>query len=116
MLTSHQLAEFYPDLADERLVSGLALVHSRFSTNTFPSLAAGPPLPVHGPQRRDQHPGRQPQLDAGPRGAVRHRPDPRDLDRAFPVVHARAPATRPRFDEVLELLHLGGPARSTTPC
>ena len=37
MLTSHQLAEFYPDLADERVVSGLALVHSRFSTNTFPS-------------------------------------------------------------------------------
>ena len=37
MLTSHQLAEFFPDLSDERLVSGLALVHSRFSTNTFPS-------------------------------------------------------------------------------
>jgi len=37
MLTSHQLAEFFPDLGDERVVSGLALVHSRFSTNTFPS-------------------------------------------------------------------------------
>ncbi len=37
MLTSHQLAQFFPDLSDERLVSGLALVHSRFSTNTFPS-------------------------------------------------------------------------------
>ena len=37
MLTSHQLAEFFPDLSDERLISGLALVHSRFSTNTFPS-------------------------------------------------------------------------------
>ena len=37
MLTSHQLDEFYPDLSDDLLVSGLALVHSRFSTNTFPS-------------------------------------------------------------------------------
>src|SRR5664280_606355 len=37
MLTPHQLAEFFPDLSDERVTSGLALVHSRFSTNTFPS-------------------------------------------------------------------------------
>ena len=37
MLISYQLAEFYPDLRDERCKSALALVHSRFSTNTFPS-------------------------------------------------------------------------------
>ena len=37
----------------------------------LPELAAGPPLPLHGPQRRDQHAGRQPQLDAGPGGAAR---------------------------------------------
>ncbi len=37
MLISYQLAEFYPDLQDERCASALALVHSRFSTNTFPS-------------------------------------------------------------------------------
>ncbi|MEL7159091.1 MAG: glutamate synthase subunit alpha, partial [Actinomycetota bacterium] len=37
MLTTPQLREFYPELDDERLESGLALVHSRFSTNTFPS-------------------------------------------------------------------------------
>jgi glutamate synthase domain-containing protein 2/glutamate synthase domain-containing protein 1/glutamate synthase domain-containing protein 3 len=37
MLISYQLAEFYPDLRDERCASALALVHSRFSTNTFPS-------------------------------------------------------------------------------
>jgi glutamate synthase domain-containing protein 2/glutamate synthase domain-containing protein 1/glutamate synthase domain-containing protein 3 len=36
-LRPDQLARFYPDLADWRVVSGLALVHSRFSTNTFPS-------------------------------------------------------------------------------
>ena len=37
MLISWQLAEFYPDLRDERTKSAVALVHSRFSTNTFPS-------------------------------------------------------------------------------
>ena len=37
MLTSPQLLGYYPDLADERTKSALALVHSRFSTNTFPS-------------------------------------------------------------------------------
>ncbi len=37
MLMSEQLEEFYPDLADPAVESALALVHSRFSTNTFPS-------------------------------------------------------------------------------
>ena len=37
MLTAPQLARFYPDLGDERFASALALVHSRYSTNTFPS-------------------------------------------------------------------------------
>lgn len=37
MFLSHQLAAFYDDLGDARLASALALVHQRFSTNTFPS-------------------------------------------------------------------------------
>src|SRR5436190_10375804 len=37
MLTAPQLLPFFDDLQDERLESALALVHSRFSTNTFPS-------------------------------------------------------------------------------
>src|SRR5436305_1052898 len=37
MLTSPQLPRYYPDLRDERIRTALALVHSRFSTNTFPS-------------------------------------------------------------------------------
>jgi glutamate synthase (NADPH) large chain len=37
MLTTRQLGAFYPDLTDERVESALALVHSRFSTNTLPS-------------------------------------------------------------------------------
>jgi glutamate synthase (NADPH/NADH) large chain len=37
MLTTDQLDNFFPDLTDERVASALAVVHSRFSTNTFPS-------------------------------------------------------------------------------
>ena len=37
MLTTDQLDRFFPDLTDERVASALAVVHSRFSTNTFPS-------------------------------------------------------------------------------
>src|SRR5689334_386043 len=37
MLTPDHLLSFYPDVSDERLVSAIAPVHSRFSTNTFPS-------------------------------------------------------------------------------
>src|SRR6185436_10797002 len=37
MLTTAQLGEYYPDLAHPAMQSALALVHSRFSTNTFPS-------------------------------------------------------------------------------
>jgi glutamate synthase domain-containing protein 2/glutamate synthase domain-containing protein 1/glutamate synthase domain-containing protein 3 len=37
MLSAPQLSKYFPDLQDGRLVSRLALVHSRFSTNTFPS-------------------------------------------------------------------------------
>ena len=37
MLTTDQLFRYYPDLADPSYTSHLAMVHSRFSTNTFPS-------------------------------------------------------------------------------
>ena len=37
MLTPDQLQQYFPDLSDERVTSALAMVHSRFSTNTFPS-------------------------------------------------------------------------------
>ncbi len=46
MLISYQLAAFYPDLRDERCKSALALVHSRFSTNTFPSWELAHPYRV----------------------------------------------------------------------
>jgi len=106
MLTSHQLADFFPDLSDERLISGLALVHSRFSTNTFPS------WPLAHPYRYLAHNGEINTL-AGNRNWMRARealcateliPG---LERAFPIVTPGA-SDSASFDEVLELLHLGG--------
>src|SRR3954453_2167597 len=43
MLNCDQLAQFYPDLQSDRMESALAMVHSRFSTNTFPSWSRAHP-------------------------------------------------------------------------
>ena len=51
MLTTPQLKAFYLDLQDERVTSALGIVHSRFSTNTFPS------WPLAHPFRRIAHNG-----------------------------------------------------------
>ena len=51
MLTTPQLKAFYLDLQDQRLTSALGIVHSRFSTNTFPS------WPLAHPYRRVAHNG-----------------------------------------------------------
>ena len=44
MLTTSQLSPFYPDLSDKEFTSAIALVHSRFSTNTFPSWSRAQPM------------------------------------------------------------------------
>jgi len=44
MLTTDQLFKYFPDLADESFTSHLAMVHSRFATNTFPSWDRAQPL------------------------------------------------------------------------
>jgi glutamate synthase (NADPH/NADH) large chain len=43
-LTTYQLRQYYADLADPRVASGFAMVHSRFSTNTFPSWKLAQPF------------------------------------------------------------------------
>ena len=75
-----------PERRAARLRAGrraLAVLHQH-----LPELAAGAPVPVHRPQRRDQHRDGQPQLDAGPRGAARLRPDPGRPRAALPDLHA----------------------------
>ncbi|ADD43463.1 glutamate synthase large subunit [Stackebrandtia nassauensis] len=107
MLTPAQLGTFYPELHDERLDSALALVHSRFSTNTFPS------WPLAHPYRMVAHNGeintirgnrnwmtaRQAQLATS---AL-----PGRLKRLYPICTPGS-SDSANFDEVVELLHLGG--------
>ncbi|MDE0655839.1 MAG: glutamate synthase subunit alpha, partial [Acidimicrobiaceae bacterium] len=106
MLMSRQLTSFYADLRDERIESALALVHSRFSTNTFPS------WPLAHPYRMIAHNGEINTI-AGNRNWMRARetllssPSLEGLERAFPICTPGASDTA-GFDEVLELLTLGG--------
>ncbi len=48
MLTSLQLRDYYPDLSNTNFTSGIALVHSRFSTNTFPTWDLAQPFRMLG--------------------------------------------------------------------
>ena len=107
MLTTGQLEEFFPDLSDERVISPLALVHSRFSTNTFPS------WPLAHPYRFIAHNG-EINTVKGNRNWMRARESllesdliPGDLKRLFPIVEMSG-SDSASFDEVLELLYLGG--------
>ncbi len=107
MLTTGQLEEFFPDLSDERVVSPLAIVHSRFSTNTFPS------WPLAHPYRFIAHNG-EINTVKGNRNWMRAREAllesdliPGDLSRLYPIVD-QSGSDSASFDEVLELLYLGG--------
>ncbi|KRB45646.1 glutamate synthase large subunit [Terrabacter sp. Root181] len=107
MLTTGQLEPFFPDLSDPRFKSELALVHSRFSTNTFPS------WPLAHPYRFIAHNG-EINTVKGNRNWMHARESlltsdiiPGDLERIFPVCTPEA-SDSASFDEVLELLHLGG--------
>ncbi len=107
MLTTHQLSAYFPDLDDERFDSALALVHSRFSTNTFPS------WPLAHPYRYIAHNG-EINTVKGNRNWMRAREAllasdllPGDLERLYPICTPGA-SDSASFDEVLELLHLGG--------
>jgi len=48
MLTSLQLREYFPDLSDANFTTGIAMVHSRFSTNTFPTWDLAQPFRMIG--------------------------------------------------------------------
>ncbi|OBB10800.1 glutamate synthase subunit alpha [Mycolicibacterium setense] len=108
MLTTPQLKAFYLDLQDDRMESALGIVHSRFSTNTFPS------WPLAHPFRRIAHNG-EINTVTGNENWMRAREalirtdvfGTDGLDKIVPVCTPGASDTA-RFDEVLELLHLGG--------
>ncbi len=115
MLTTDQLPAFFPDLTDERYSSAIALVHSRFSTNTFPSWPLAHPFRAiaHNGEintikgNRNRMRAREAKLDTdlfdGPAGPATEL----GLERIFPVTAADF-SDSATFDEVLELLHLSG--------
>ncbi len=107
MLTTDQLDTFFPDLVDERMASALAVVHSRFSTNTFPS------WPLAHPFRFIAHNG-EINTVMGNRNWMRAREAlldsdliPGDLERLYPIC-TQGHSDSASFDEVLEVLHMGG--------
>ncbi|MGB2569559.1 glutamate synthase large subunit [Micromonospora citrea] len=107
MLTPDQLPAYFPELTDERVDSAIALVHSRFSTNTFPS------WPLAHPYRFIAHNGEINTIRGNrnwmqAREALLRSPDlPGNIRRIFPVCTPGA-SDSANFDEVLELLHLAG--------
>jgi glutamate synthase (NADPH) large chain len=112
MLTALQLTPFYPDLSDPAYASALALVHSRFSTNTTPS------WPRAHPYRFIAHNG-EINTVRGNRNWMRAREamlsstvfpqaaGGRGLERLLPILTESA-SDSASFDECLELLYLGG--------
>ncbi|MGB3829286.1 MAG: glutamate synthase large subunit [Ornithinimicrobium sp.] len=107
MLTTDQLPAYFPDLRDERFASTLAIVHSRFSTNTFPS------WPLAHPYRLVAHNG-EINTVRGNRNWMHARESilasdlfPGDLGDILPICTPDA-SDSASFDEVLELVHLGG--------
>ena len=107
MLTADQLETMFPDLADEGVESALALVHQRFSTNTFPS------WPLAHPYRLIAHNGEINTL----RGNVNWMKARQslfesdlfgdDIKKILPVVNTDG-SDSGMFDNSLELLYLAG--------
>ncbi|MDE0419942.1 MAG: glutamate synthase large subunit [Gammaproteobacteria bacterium] len=107
MLTPHQLFPFYPDLEDEDYESHLAMVHSRFSTNTFPSWDRAQP------NRFMSHNGEINTLLGNKnwmnarQGVVKSDLFGDDLNKLFPVVEPDC-SDSGTFDNVLEFLLMTG--------
>ncbi|MFL0579064.1 glutamate synthase large subunit [Dietzia sp. 179-F 9C3 NHS] len=106
MLTEKQLPDFYLDLQDERVESALGIVHSRFSTNTFPA------WPLAHPFRYVAHNGeintaRGNENWMRAREALMSSEHIEDLAAALPICTPGGSDTA-RFDEALELLTLAG--------
>ncbi|CAI8777502.1 glutamate synthase large subunit [Methylocaldum szegediense] len=107
MLLADQVGVFYRDLNDERLVSALALVHQRFSTNTFPTWDLAHPF------RMIAHNGEINTLRGNVNwmAARRHSMSSEilgeDLDKIWPLI-ADGKSDSASFDNALELLVMGG--------
>ena len=106
MLTTMQLKPFFLDLSDERMKAKIAIVHSRFSTNTFPS------WPLAQPFRQLAHNGEINTIQGNRNwlSAREGRLSSELLGEFKPLLPIATPgySDSGTFDECLELLHLAG--------
>jgi len=106
MLMATQLKEYFPDLSDRRLISALCMIHSRFSTNTFPSWRLAHPY------RMISHNGEINTLRGNinwmrAREALFRSPLFDDIQRVLPIIDEKGSDTA-CFDNALELLVMAG--------
>ena len=107
MLLAHQVGEYYPELRDARMVSAMALVHQRFSTNTFPTWDLAHPF------RMIAHNGEINTLRGNINWmAARHASMSSkwlegDLEKLWPLI-VEGQSDSASFDNALELLVMGG--------
>ena len=107
LLLANQVGEYYVDLKDPRCVSALALVHQRFSTNTFPT------WPLAHPFRMIAHNGEINTLRGNynwMRAREKGTSSPllgADLEKIWPLIYPNQSDTA-SFDNALELLVMGG--------
>ncbi len=107
LLLAHQVGEYYLDLQDERVDSALALVHQRFSTNTFPTWDLAHPF------RLIAHNGEINTLRgninwmAARQKAMASKWLGSDLDKLWPLI-VDGQSDSASFDNALELLVMGG--------
>ena len=112
MLTALQLEPFFPDLSDPLFASAIALVHARFSTNTFPSWPLAHPyrLVAHNGEintirgNRNWMRAREAQLASDVFGTDT---SGRGIERLLPIMDDTV-SDSASFDACLEMLHLGG--------
>jgi glutamate synthase (NADPH/NADH) large chain len=107
MLLAYQVGEYYLDLKDARVESALALVHQRFSTNTFPSWDLAHPFRMicHNGEINTVR-GNQNWIRAR-QGAISSPLLGRDLEKLWPLIY-EGQSDSASFDNALELLVMGG--------
>jgi glutamate synthase (NADPH/NADH) large chain len=107
MFTPHQLRAYYPDLQHPQFKSAIALVHSRFSTNTFPTWALAQPfrLLAHNGEINTIKGNRL--WTHAREGLLKSDVFGEDLEKILPVIED-GKSDSASFDNVLEFLHMTG--------
>src|SRR4029450_13243302 len=107
MLLAHQVGEYYVDLSDETMVTALAMVHQRFSTNTFPTWDLAHPFRLVCQNGEINTLGGNGNWVRGRQQAILSSLLGNDLDKIWPLIYD-GQSDSASFDNALELLLMGG--------